>query len=140
MILNSTLLINFLLSCLFVCKTILQTSWTSLQFLAPSRWAIKAQNTLPESVNLLKGCTGRKNQQRLLENYSLQVLKKVVCHLYTHVKPWYTGWKASRKQKSKSGLIAIQLHCLKGGFNFWKLKTDWYTACIHWYTETLYLK
>ena len=79
--------LHVLIYSLFIaCKTILESSWTSLQFLAPSRWAIKAQNTFFRVSQPLKGCTASKeNQQKLLE----KLLQGFEEHVYSSIHVLY---------------------------------------------------
>ena len=101
-------------------KTILESSWTSLRFLEPSRWAIEAQNTFSESANPWKDVQHRKKTSRNCWKSCCRDLKNMytaVYMFYTSVIRWYTGRNVHRSPNPKSGSMAVKIRCLKLIFN-----------------------
>ena len=113
--------LHVLIYSLFIAyKTILESSWTSLRFLEPSRWAIKAQNTFSESADPWKDVQHRKKTSRNCWKSCCRDLKNMytaVYMFYTSVIRWYTGRNVHRSPNPKSGSMAVKIRCLKLIFN-----------------------
>ena len=62
---------------------------------------------------------------------------EAVNQLYTSDIHWYTCRKCTGNPNSKFAFVAVRIRFGKGVSTFESWKSGWYTACIHWYTDTI---